>query len=225
MIDKLRKELNVQLEDENDFMYNIEYKGIYLINHIYESFKLFNEDVKWDVVLNTIIFDKKLRNKLYIFLGTIEEYMKTLLFAQYDVSDKDTIFNSQNQEKKLISTLYNKTVYNESNLYYVFQMTFGTLINIAKEMKLLDGDCLVVLENIRLIRNNVMHHSILLLGAANNKIDVLHEINEVKKGIESMYQVLPKRFKNRFQKSINKLSADYDIKELKLGEMKNGIFK
>lgn len=181
MIDKLRKELNVQLEDENDFMYNIEYKGIYLINHIYESFKLFNEDVKWDVVLNTIIFDKKLRNKLYIFLGTIEEYMKTLLFAQYDVSDKDTIFNSQNQEKKLISTLYNKTVYNESNLYYVFQMTFGTLINIAKEMKLLDGDCLVVLENIRLIRNNVMHHSILLLGAANNKIDVLHEINEVKK--------------------------------------------
>ncbi len=225
MVDKLRKELNVQLEDEEDFMYNIEYKGVYLVNHIYESYKFFSDHVEWKTVLNTIKFDKKLRNNLYKFLGTIEEYIKVKLFSEYDVGNRDVVFNSQNDKSKCRKALSKKTSNKSSNLYFVFQMTFGFLIDITLEKNLVNKNFIDWLEKVRDLRNKVMHHSVLLLGSATNGKDVLVEVENLKKGIESMYQVLPYQFRDGFEKSINKLSDKYDIKELKLGVMENGIFK
>lgn len=225
MINNLRKELKLKEVDEKDFMYNIQYKGLYLVNHIYESFKKFNTYVEWDIIFAAIQFDKELRNNLYKFLGTIEEYMKTKLFNEYDVDNKDIVFDSQKHEKKCKDALKKKDSTYSSNLYYVFQLNFKPLIDIVKEKSLFDESYCNALERVREIRNKVMHHSVLILGSAITKIDIIHQINEVKIGIESMYQTLPKQFKEGFEISINNLSDKYDIKDLKLGVMENGIFK
>lgn len=220
------EKLIVNTEDKDNYERNLFVKGEYLIKQIYDVLLDANnsEKVNWEEVLAVLKYDKSLRDEVYIFLASFEEYLKAELFRKYDVASKETIYRKNNLQK-LCENIYKKQDDLNSNLYYCFELELGSIIELVKAKAIYEIGYIEKLDIVRQLRNHVMHHNILLLGKATNYSQAQKEMKELKKQLEALYDVLPNSgYKQAFQRALNEQIGRKYVDKLSLGEMKNGIY-
>ena len=151
-----------------------------------------------DVAPNTIYknisqiirYDKGLKDLLFRYLAFMEETIKTYIFRNYDL--KSDI--EEADEYKYAKRIYGKVEYrpisdgNITNLYKKFKLSVGeikTFLNNENDIKYNDD----LLENMRLLRNDVMHHRMLLFDYDSRFIG-----NDTFTRVKDFIKLLPSNF-------------------------------
>ena len=195
-----------QNEDEkNDFEKYRELKGDDLFFQIYSILSHNKASVRYVTVRAHIRYDKSLRDKLYIYLATLEEYCRAQLLNSYDVVHPHKYVS--HCYKKLAEALVNKNVYEPSTLYYGFQPDFGDLMRICNEK----GVCKIdnsSQKRIKDLRNETMHHALILFGPAKTEQELFEHFDILEKRINSFVQALPPDYRAGFLSDILKLNLN-----------------
>lgn len=215
-------------KDKQNFDKYIKLKGVYLHKQIYEILLElnFDEKVTYCELSSYIRYDKNLRELLYIYLATFEESIKAKLCRNFDV-EKFKIFNRKNYKN-----LYNDLIINNrkenSNLYFGLQLELFQLLEVYENKFNINDTEKERLKFVRELRNNVMHHSLLLFGNSKSLKETEENIEILSNQLTALYLLLPEDYRSGFEKQINRLNYDENfnkkyLKKLCLGVMKNGI--
>lgn len=183
---------------------------------IFETLKKANGDVTYSDVNAFVRYDKALKDALYVFLGTLEEYIKTYIFANFDFEDASLVEKKlKNKPYKNYSKDYQLKEINNSNneitdLYKVFKLSFGDIIKLLEDNKCpFDTE---KLKKVKILRDKVMHHLPVLFN-----IDFISNVEETRDEIEIMKELLPDDYKDKFievlkdktKNTKNNISQDY----------------
>jgi len=227
---KLFPKLTFANEEEKQTFYDyLEFKGLFLHKHVYEAFLLYKDIVTYHELSTYIRYDKGLRNVLYRNLSAVEEYYRARLINNYDVKDpiQDPI-NSSVDKSDLIES--NEETSNLYNFTFSKKFTFNKLIELLKSKGLITKLEEDALNQIRIFRNKVMHHNLIIISYHTEEEKIENEIKEIESYCELIYQYLPRPMKNAFEGNINKCnhltvkSRVPNLEILCLKEMKNGLF-
>ena len=195
--------------DEKEFKKYLNIKGKYLYKQIYDILLDKNGvNVDYNDVKSIIRYDKKLRDVLYIYLATFEEYIRKIIIDLYDI---DGEYDKRKLEKNLISNKNNEN----SKLYYCFDLTLNETIKLMKSKKL-HMNLIADYKMVNKLRNHVMHHSMITCGRSNNFELLKENLNELKTLIKALANSLPHEFKQGFIKEINELKCDVDYFKINL---------
>ena len=172
------------------------------------------EEVFYHDFSGFIRYDKRLRDFLYVYLGTFEEYLKNLVYQKIEY--KGSIEIKKIDARNIV--FFEPSSKYGINFYKYSIIDFGSLIRIIKHFSTVlsikdqDKDFLKKLESIRLLRNKVMHHSVVFINPLSYK-----SINDIKKHMEiifnwisSLHDLLPIDWRNGFKHELNKLKFDRD---------------
>lgn len=191
-------------EEEADFEKYRQLKGDDLYVQIFRILSEKTPKVKYVTVRSYIRYDKNLRDKLYIYLATLEEYCKARLLHSFDVC----------APKKYQGHCHDKLMENlvpradgESTLYYGFQPDFGDLMHICSEKevyKIESSDQ----KAIKTLRNQTMHHALILFGNAKTEVELLEHFNTLEKQLNALVNALPREYRNGFLDDIVKLNEN-----------------
>jgi hypothetical protein len=170
-----------------------------------------------------IRYDKSIRDLLFVFLATYEEYVKKELCDNYDIKSDELFL-----KKKIEDNLLVQADPRRSKLFFEMSrkhIDLCDLLKLAKKAKLcIDYD---KAESVRKLRNRTMHHSMLCLGGAETKDEALANLKETKREIEALWYLLPDQiYKDELEKGINNLflaERPY-FTRINLGRMNDGIF-
>ena len=155
------------------------------------------KEIKYKQFSNLIRYDKGIRDKLYIYLAAAEEYLRNIIFEELEIDNRP---QDSTKIKLNISDLRTRTVEErneESNLYYYSyakNFDFGLIEKVFQKFKLAEKYGLIqsdIKEVRKLLRNKVMHHSMLLLSCFTDRQDIEKEIKTLEKGVEALYRLLP----------------------------------
>ena len=200
----LEKMIFQSQEEEVDFEKYRQLKGDDLYVQIFRILSEKTPKVKYVTVRAYIRYDINLRDKLYIYLATLEEYCKARLLHSFDVC----------APKKYRGHCHDKLMENlvpradgESNLYYGFQPDFGDLMHICSEKevyKIESSDQ----KAIKTLRNQTMHHALILFGNAKTEVELLEHFNTLEKQLNALVNALPREYRNGFLDDIVKLNEN-----------------
>lgn len=217
-------------EREKQTFYDyLKFKGLFLHKHVYEAFLLYKDSLTYKELSSYIRYDKGLRNVLYRNLSAIEEYYRARLLNKYDIKNpiQDPISSSVGKSDLIDS---NEETSNLYNFTFSKKFTFNKLIDLLKSKNLMTKKEEDALNQIRIFRNKVMHHNLIIIGYHRTKEKIENEIKEIESFCELIYQYLPRAMKNAFEGNINKCnhltvkSRVPNLEDLCLKEMKNGLF-
>ena len=189
-----------------------ELKGEYLYKQIYDLLLELNNDsfVNYDDLSSIIRYDKTLRDTLYIYLATFEEWLKALIFKKYDVVDSSKIYKSKNDVEILIENIIVNNNNINSNLYYCFELDLGSIISFIDRVKMFEKEIIEKFDRVRKLRNKVMHHNVLICGKSRSLKEFNLNKDLLKTEINLLSEVLPEEYKTGFKKTINDLKCDVD---------------
>ena len=148
----------------------METRGIYLYKQVYDALANWMpnvKEIKYKQFSNLIRYDKGIRDKLYIYLAAAEEYLRNIIFEELEIDNRP---QDSTKIKLNISDLRTRTVEErneESNLYYYSyakNFDFGLIEKVFQKFKLAEKYGLIqsdIKEVRKLLRNKVMHHSML----------------------------------------------------------------
>ncbi|MBR2160156.1 MAG: hypothetical protein IJ938_02450 [Clostridia bacterium] len=181
-------------------------KGEYLHKQVYDILLEKNkEPVSYQELSSLIRYDKNLRDTLYIYLATCEEYLRALLLKHYDVEETCHKFK-QHDYNLLMQALQEKNDFSQSNLYFKLNVDFSVLLQICQEKNLIDITSSTI-EAIKTLRNHTMHHALLILGQAQNLKEAYDNFNALEKQLNALLSLLPQEYQNGFIASIKKLNG------------------
>ena len=196
-------------EERDNFEKYKKLKGLYLHKQVYDILLEANggDNVAYRELSSIIRYDKNLRDTLYIYLATAEEYLRALLCEKYDVKESCKQFKGHcfNELKK---TLFEKIegVTEKSNLYLKLEPDFHDLMRICVEMQ-----CLTIsddtIKHAQNLRNHVMHHAVLIVGKATKYTEFLEHLKNIETRICALKEILPKEYIKGFGNSIKKLNG------------------
>ena len=200
----LEKMIFQSKKEEADFEKYRQLKGDDLYVQIFRILSEKTPKVKYVTVGAYIRYDKNLRDKLYIYLATLEEYCKARLLHSFDVC----------APKKYQGHCYKELVKNlvpreneQSTLYYGFQPDFGDLMHICSEKevyKIKSSDQ----KAIKTLRNQTMHHALILFGNIKTEEDLSEHFNTLEKQLNALVNALPREYRNGFLNDIVKLNEN-----------------
>lgn len=181
---------NIKSDDKNNFEKYSKIRGIQTYKIIFESLKKEKEEITYSDVNAFVKYDKALKDFLYTYLGTLEEYIRNYIFENYEFKlIIEPVKESYKSFKDLPIVEKRKTSPLEiTELYKRFSLTFGEIIKFVKKYEV-DKFDLEKLEEVRKLRNKVMHHSPLLFDCNFESIK-----NETEKGIICLFDLLPKQY-------------------------------
>lgn len=177
----------------------METRGIYLYKQVYDALATWManvKEIKYKQFSNLIRYDKGIRDKLYIYLAAAEEYLRNIIFEELEIDNRPQDSTKTNLN---INDLRTRTVEErneESNLYYYSyakNFNFGLIEKVFQKFKLAEKYGLIqsdIKEVRELLRNKVMHHSMLLLSCFTDRQDIEKEIKTLEKGVEALYKSL-----------------------------------
>lgn len=200
----LEKMIFQSQEDKADFEKYRQLKGDDLYVQIFRILSEKTPKVKYVTVRAYIRYDKNLRDKLYIYLATLEEYCKAQLLHSFDVCAPKKY--QGHCHKELVKNLVPRAD-GESNLYYGFQPDFGDLMHICSEKevyKIESSDQ----KAIKTLRNQTMHHALILFGNAKTEVELLEHFNTLEKQLNALVNALPPEYRNGFLNDIVKLNEN-----------------
>lgn len=190
-------------EEKAEFEKYKRLKGIDLYFQIYNLLTGHRDCVSYYEFSSYIRYDKNLRDKLYIYMATLEEFLRAQLLEKFDV----------NIEKKRCGHIFNDLNNglipkgNEhSKLYYGFQPDFGDLMHICetKGIYIIDSNDQ---KSIKQLRNETMHHALIMFGSIKTEKDLGQHFVVLEKRLNAFSQALPKEYKIGFLSDIIKLNG------------------
>lgn len=186
-------------------------RGKYVYEHVILAIEEFEiNNARYEDITSLLKYDKNLRDELYLYLATFEEYFKVKLFSELCNNGSILInYKNFNDEKKNII----KKQENEDSLYYNSELSLGKLIELNKQHSLnnFNEDDL---DNIRKLRNSVMHHSLLTLGKEKEFAKLQENLETTKKEIISLKNCLPADYQIGFRKVINKKPINKKLEKI-----------
>ena len=194
-------------KEKEDFEKYKKLKGVYLHKQVYDILLEANggENVTYQELSSIIRYDKNLRDMLYIYLATAEEYLRALLCEKYDVVAECEPFE-QHCYKPLMEALYDKEEDTSSNLYLKLEPDFSTLMDVCIDKDLVSISK-TTKQQIKKLRNSTMHHSLLLLGKATKLSDLSSHFEALERRINALIQILPNEYKEGFITSIKRING------------------
>lgn len=186
-------------------------RGEYLYKQIYDIMLDIKDknDIAYSDFSSVIRYDKSLRDNLYIYLSTFEEYLKANIFRKYDISDNLKI--DSKDANAIIENAIKKETNDYSNLYYNFDLDLYGIIKFIENHPLdlqIDTN---KLNNVRCLRNDIMHHRLITCGKAKTQGEVKNNLVNLKNQITYLRDLLPVEYQNDFTKTINNMKCDVDF--------------
>ncbi len=155
-------------------------------------------------------YDKRLRDNLYIYMATVEEFMRACIGNKFENDDSNLVKTEQfiKKQKKYKSVSFT-----------LEQLTLGELIQLVLKNKMVFQDVYnletleINLNAFRVLRNRISHHNFLFAETyeeciINNNID-----NTLKYNIANVKFLLPNEYRQRFSKKINECTKDLQIND------------
>lgn len=198
-------------EEKINFEKYVKIRGKFVLKQIYDFLLNFNkEKVEYADLSTCIIYDKNLRDNLYIYLATFEEYLRSQIFDKYEINED---FNFDSKEKnyieKMAENIYESNNKEYSVLYANFSLDLGKTITLIKCLKMFGEEKLEEFEAIRVLRNRVMHHNLIVLANGKSLDSVANNKEKIKRGIVALSKNLPDGYGQNFIKIINSLRCDF----------------
>lgn len=194
---------NKQQEDEfNKYKDN---KSKYLFLQFYNILIKNDEFIKYSDVSSCIRYDKNLRDTLYIYLATFEEFLRAKIFDKYDVGED---FNSPRNKDKMFKAIIPNKNNGNSYLYYNFQLDLGSTIDLVEKLNMYDNNTINDFKEIKELRNKVMHHNVVILENKKGYKDMLINKQIIANRISILAKYLPEGYGDNFIRQINDLKCD-----------------
>lgn len=199
-------------KDKIEFDKYITIRGKYLFQQVYEYIcNITNDECKYSDLSSCIRYDKTLRDTLYKYLATFEEYLRAQIFDRYEIKREFRLSRKEKDYiKKMARQIYESQDKESSELYKKFKLDLGETIELVKEIKMFDKEKYKEFDEIRVVRNAVMHHNLLVLGKEQQCNKVEDNMKKIISGIEALANNLPEGYKINFIKEINGLRCDFD---------------
>ena len=195
-------------KEEADFEKYKKLKGIYLHKQVYDILLEANgcETVTYAELSSIIRYDKNLRDTLYIYLATVEEQLRVLLLDNFDLKPNTPKFKQRPSTQTLCDALVPKQYLESSELYFKLKADFKVLMEtcVAKKVVSISHD---VMSLVKELRNDVMHHHLLIFGGAHNLKEAKDNFAAFERKIEALITLLPIEYARGFQNDITKLNG------------------
>ena len=194
--------------EKEDFEKYKKLKGIYLHKQVYDILLEANggETVTYAELSSIIRYDKNLRDTLYIYLATVEEQLRVLLLDNFDLKPNTPKFKQRPSTQTLCDALVPKQYLESSELYFKLKADFKVLMEtcVAKKVVSISYD---VMSLVKELRNDVMHHHLLIFGGAHNLKEAKDNFAAFERKIEALITLLPIEYARGFQNDITKLNG------------------
>lgn len=194
--------------EKEDFEKYKKLKGVYLHKQVYDILLEANggENVTYYELSSIIRYDKHLRDTLYIYLATVEEQLRVLLLDNFDLKPNTPKFKQRPSTQTLCDALVPKQYLESSELYFKLKADFKVLMEtcVAKKVVSISDD---VMSLVKELRNDVMHHHLLIFGGAHNLKEAKDNFASFERKIDALITLLPTEYVIGFQDSIVKLNG------------------
>ena len=182
-------------------------KGVYLHKQVYDILLEANGGgVTYHELSSIIRYDKNLRDTLYIYLATIEEQLRVLLLDNFDLKPNTPKFKQRPSTQTLCEALVPKQDCESSELYFKLQTDFKVLMETCVEKNIVSiSDEAMSL--VKLLRNDVMHHHLLIFGGAHNLKEAKDNFASFERKIDALITLLPTEYVIGFHDSVAKLNG------------------
>ena len=208
MFDKLIFDKINEEKERAEFEKYKKLKGVYLHKQVSDILLEANggENVTYQELSSIIRYDKNLRDTLYIYLSTIEEQLRVLLLDNFDLKPNTPKFKQRPSTQTLCEALVPKQDCEVSELYFKLQPDFKVLMETCVKKKVVSiSDEFMSL--VKLLRNDVMHHHLLIFGGAHNLKEAKDNFASFERKIGALITLLPTEYVIGFQDSIVKLNG------------------
>lgn len=188
-------------EERDNALFYIDMKGLYLHIMIYDylSKETGNDHISWKQISDELRKDKGLRDVLYIYLATLEEYIRAYISNKYsDNTDQPFWINGWKKHNKI-----SDNIKKGNPLFLVLQdVDFGTLVKQTLSLPQNDIENLFGgngskenLEAIKKLRNCVGHHQFLKTCKLKTCCVDGVESNSLIDNIKNLCQLLPVEYR------------------------------
>jgi hypothetical protein len=194
--------------EEEDFEKYKKLKGVYLHKQVYDILLEANggETVTYAELSSIIRYDKNLRDTLYIYLATVEEQLRVLLLDNFDLKPNTPKFKQRPSTQTLCDALVPKQYLESSELYFKLKADFKVLMETCAKKSLISISD-EVMSLVKLLRNDVMHHHLLIFGGAHNLKEAKDNFASFERKIDALITLLPTEYVIGFRDDITKLNG------------------
>ena len=195
-------------KEKEDFEKYKKLKGVYLHKQVYDILLEANggETVTYAELSSIIRYDKNLRDTLYIYLATVEEQLRVLLLDNFDLKPNTPKFKQRPSTQTLCEALIPKQDCEVSELYFKLQTDFKVLMETCAKKSLISISD-EVMSLVKLLRNDVMHHHLLIFGGAHNLKEAKDNFASFERKIDALITLLPTEYVIGFRDDITKLNG------------------
>ena len=195
-------------KEEADFEKYKKLKGVYLHKQVYDILLEANggETVTYAELSSIIRYDKNLRDTLYIYLATVEEQLRVLLLDNFDLKPNTPKFKQRPSTQTLCDALVPKQYLESSELYFKLKADFKVLMETCAKKSLISISD-EVMSLVKLLRNDVMHHHLLIFGGAHNLKEAKDNFASFERKIDALITLLPTEYVIGFRDDITKLNG------------------
>lgn len=213
---------NEQEKEEAEFYLSV--KGVELHRRIldYLGCDFEKSKIEWPKIANVLRTDKALRDVIYIYLATLEEYMRAFISNKYENNIQQSFWIDGSGQRKANKIKTN--ILSGKKLFDILEnIDFGCLIQQVKNLPIEDkkqlfGDFYsdTNLDAVKELRNAVSHHKFLaryeLKFCSINGIEGCSLIDNIK----NLRQLLPERYrygkngKGGITAELNKIGINLD---------------
>jgi hypothetical protein len=165
-----------------------------------------------------IRYDKRLRDLLYVYLGSFEEYLKSICFEKIEYEGQKDIYSVNDNNLNLFrpSDEYGYNLYKHS------KMDLGNLLRLIRkfyetlELDLIDKDYFAKLIKVRKLRNLVMHHSLVLVDplTCDSELKIRNHFSVVTSWLVALRDLLPNDWKKGYVSDLDRIKYEKDGKLL-----------
>ena len=188
-------------EERDNALFYINMKGLYLHVMIFDylSKETGNEQISWKQISDELRKDKGLRDTLYIYLATLEEYVRAYISNKYSDNINQSFWINGREKHNKISD----NIKNGKPLFLVLQdVDFGTLIKQVLSLPQTDIEEMLWgngteqnLDAVKQLRNCVGHHQFLKMCILKScSVDGV-ESNSLINNIRNLKQLLPEEYR------------------------------
>lgn len=178
-------------DDKSTFEKYSKIRGVQQYRIIFEALSKVDSNVKFTDVNSFVILDKAMKDVLFKYLGTLEEYIRNDILLRFDFDPEAELKKPEYHYFKGLPKCIRKTNPADeiTDFYKRFSLNFGDLVSFIKDYdsQTYDTSKLDIIIN---LRNNVMHHSPLLFD-----YNFQSTVEETLKGIVALVEMLPSDYK------------------------------
>lgn len=179
-------------DDKSTFEKYSKIRGVQQYRIIFEALSKVDSNVNFADVNSFVILDKAIKDVLFKYLGTLEEYIRNDILLRFDFDPEAELKKPEYHYFKGLPKCIRKTnpVDEITDFYKRFSLNFGDLVSFIKDYDSQNYDT-SKLDIIINLRNSVMHHSLLLFD-----YNFESTVDETLKGINALVEMLPSDYKD-----------------------------